>query len=290
MGHAGGSEQLPVVALDGGLIADRQRGQHAGGGRVAHLGEDGVAHLLAQALHPMARGVVQALRRRRVAHVAGRPNALLEQHELVVEPVRVRIAVRLTQAHREAPALAGTQFTLGLRERGIFVVAPVPTERDVARHPNLPPGERRLLDVEAKAKPVGTGLGHAGDDAGQREVTAFQHGGEGVGQSHTRVQAGRAEPCERGSRQGERECQTQAFRAHGEQQADRSDGQRQRVAVLRPQRRLLQLRAHARQPGQREAGQESAVGGSSHGTSVGFDPCIETGSPRASTPCPSTIA
>jgi hypothetical protein len=150
VGDAGVAEQVPVVALDRALVADRERRQHAGGAAVADVGVDPVANALAQPLDRMTSARVEQ-RRRRVAHVAGGANALLEQRQLEVEAVRVEVAVRLAQAHREAPALAGAQRQRGCtraRPRG----SPRTTERDDARH-----ARRRAarVDFEAKRSPLG---------------------------------------------------------------------------------------------------------------------------------------
>ena len=84
------------LALDGGLVADRERGQHAGGARIGHPQPDRVAHALAQALDRVRGTVVEALRRAALAraHVATGTDSLLEQPQLEVEAVRVERAVR----------------------------------------------------------------------------------------------------------------------------------------------------------------------------------------------------
>ena len=106
MSDAGVAEQVPVVTLDRALVADGERRQHAGGTAVVDVRVDRVANALTQPLDRMPGARVEE-RRRRVAHVAGGANALLEQRQLVVEAVQIEVAVRLAQAHGEAPALAG---------------------------------------------------------------------------------------------------------------------------------------------------------------------------------------
>ena len=130
MGDAGVAKEIPVVALDRALVADGQRGQHAGGASVGDFGVDPVAHALAQTLDRKARAFGQQTGWRRVAHIAGGAHALLEQQQLVVEAVRIEIAVRPAQPHREAPALAGAQLALRLGQGRVFVKAAVPAERD----------------------------------------------------------------------------------------------------------------------------------------------------------------
>ncbi len=59
VGHAGVAEQLPVLALDGRLVAHRQRRQHAGGACIGHAQQDRVAHRLARSVHRVAGGIGQ---------------------------------------------------------------------------------------------------------------------------------------------------------------------------------------------------------------------------------------
>ena len=129
MGDAGVAEQLPVVALDRALVADREGSEHAGGAPIGDMRVDRVADALSRTLDRKPGAGIDE-RRRRVAHVAGRANALLEPRELDVEAVGVDRPVRLPQSHRESPALAGAQRLARLRERGILVKARVPAERE----------------------------------------------------------------------------------------------------------------------------------------------------------------
>jgi len=130
------------------LVADRERREHAGDATIGDVRIDRVAHALAQSLDRIAGGRVEQ-RRRRVADVAGGANALLEQRELVVEAVRV--AVRLAQAHREAPALARAQRRARLDQRGVFVEAGVPAEREQRRNAGW---RAAFFDREAEAQPA----------------------------------------------------------------------------------------------------------------------------------------
>jgi len=74
---------------------------------------------------------------------------LLEQRELVVEAVRIEIAVRSAQSHHEAPALAGAQGLAWLDQRRVLVVAGVPAERERRRHARW---RAVAVDDEAKAQ------------------------------------------------------------------------------------------------------------------------------------------
>ena len=128
MRHAGDAEQIPVVALDGRLVAHRQRRQHAGRLGVGHVAVDGVAQVLAQAIDRAAGVVVQFLGHGagHGAHRAAGTQPLLEQPQLEVEAVRVERAMRLPQPHREAPALAGAQVGHRAGEQRAVVDAAVP--------------------------------------------------------------------------------------------------------------------------------------------------------------------
>ena len=110
---AGGAEDVPVGAFDGALVAHDQRGQHAGQPLVRHPRIQGRAHRLPQLLdgvRPAAREQPRRCIARAGADVAGRLQVLLPQPQLVVEAVRIDLAVRRLQADRELPAFARPQF------------------------------------------------------------------------------------------------------------------------------------------------------------------------------------
>ncbi|HEX7439540.1 MAG TPA: hypothetical protein VF319_05520 [Caldimonas sp.] len=77
MGDTGVAKEIPVLAFDRALVADRERGQHAGDAAVGNTRIDRVAHALAQPLDRIAGGAVEQLGRC-VAHVADDAHALLE--------------------------------------------------------------------------------------------------------------------------------------------------------------------------------------------------------------------
>ena len=108
--------------------------------------------------------------------------------------------MRLAQAHREAPALAGAQGLARLHERRVLVVAGVPAEREQARHAGRRPAPG--IDFEAKAQPARPLLRQAGDDAGDDDVLAFELGRQHLGQAHCRLPSRRreAEPGRGGDR------------------------------------------------------------------------------------------
>ena len=118
--HARGPENIPVTALNGGLVTHHQRGQHAGQLAVGHAFKNCFAHILASQLYavpktcPGRRG--QLLWRRVTqpgAHIAARLHALLPQSQLIVKAMRVAVAVWRFEPHRHLPAFAGAH---GLRQ------------------------------------------------------------------------------------------------------------------------------------------------------------------------------
>jgi len=119
VGNACVAEQVPVVAVDRRLVTHRQRGQHAGGLRIADTQHHRVADRLAGTLHRVAGVLGQDAVKRAFAdaHRAAGADALLEEPQRQVETVRVEAAVRLAQARGQRPALAGAQVGRGLGDR-----------------------------------------------------------------------------------------------------------------------------------------------------------------------------
>jgi hypothetical protein len=110
VGHARGAEHVPAGAVDGALVAGDQRGDHAGLVAVGHAREHGVAHGFPGALDGVPPCRCEQGGRRVAcagAHVAAGMQALLPHPQFAVEAVRVAVAVRRLEPHREAPALAG---------------------------------------------------------------------------------------------------------------------------------------------------------------------------------------
>ena len=72
----------------------------------------------------------------RVRHMPVVQGGKLEKVELVVEAVRIRVAVRLFQADLQAPALAGAQrLARRLGDRSVvFIARRVPGERHATRY------------------------------------------------------------------------------------------------------------------------------------------------------------
>jgi hypothetical protein len=74
MGDTRVAEQVPVVAFDRTLVADRERRQHAGSARISDA-----AHLMrARAVARQWPGRVHQFGRR-IAHITGRAHALLSR-------------------------------------------------------------------------------------------------------------------------------------------------------------------------------------------------------------------
>jgi len=267
VGDAGVAEQVPVVALDRALIADRERGEDTGDATLRDVRVDRVANALAQPLDRMAGARVEQ-HRGRVADVAGGANALLEQRQLVVEAVRIEVAVRLAQANGEAPALAGTQREARLHQRRVLVEARVPAEGDDARD-----AVRRAagVDFEAKAQPARPLLRQVRDDTGDDDVAALDPGRQRFHEPQRRLRSGQREA-------GSERCGDHDQAAHRARARRRDDDRRGRdgergnrhVDVEAPEIALLKLQGNAGEPCQRQRHQPSAAAGCCHRGSVGF--------------------
>ena len=116
MADAGAGEELPVAAVNGALIADREGDDHAGVGCAVEGDEQALANSFARAIHESA-GRPDKRRQQHVAcfraalacsgpHIAGRADSAFEQKRLVVEHAGVCVAMRFLQPHRQTPALA----------------------------------------------------------------------------------------------------------------------------------------------------------------------------------------
>lgn len=181
MGHAGGPEHVPVGFLDRALVAHHQGGEHAGQPGVRHLFEDRFPHPVPGLLHQVAPGLAQAPRRRVARagpHVAGGLQALLPQPQLVVEAVRVDLAMRRLQPRRQLPALARPQVRrLRLQAEGAIAArfrAAVPAKQHLRRQRHRLAAGMGRLDLEAEAQAGLAALRHGGHHAGQQQVAAFQ--------------------------------------------------------------------------------------------------------------------
>jgi len=269
VGDAGVAEEVPVLPVDGGLVADRQRSEHARGAPVGHGGLDGVAHALARLLHGMAGRCLQALRRRRVAHAAGGAHTLLEELELLVEAVRIARAVRLPQTHREAPALARAQRALLGRERRVVAVARAPAERHRARHRDRHAVPAGLLQLEAVAQAPRRALRQPRDDPDDVQVLPFQRGRQRLGQACDGAQSRGAEGgCGEGGC-AQRDEHAPARPGAGHRDRDEPPRRQQRgIGGCGQDGAFLELQEDAGQPRQRPGAQAPADGPSCHGGPV----------------------
>jgi hypothetical protein len=104
-------------------------------------------------------------------YVTGRADAALEQPGLVVEAVRVDVAVRPAKAHRQPPALAGMHLALGLGLLFAGDRAAIPGQQDLLRQP-LAVGRRLHLELEAHA--ALHACRQAGDHADHVDIPPFE--------------------------------------------------------------------------------------------------------------------
>ena len=112
MRHTRRAKNIPVGALNGVLITDHQSSHHTGQLPVLNALKNRFAHRLARALYGVFPAAGEPRRRRIVrpgTHIAGGLNTLLPQPELVVKTVRVAVAMRGLEPHRNLPALTGAQ-------------------------------------------------------------------------------------------------------------------------------------------------------------------------------------
>ena len=133
---AGFAEHAPLRFRNRALIADRKRDQHALVRRRRQCARDALADALARALHVIVRATGEGADAdvgRIVAHIAGGAQVVLEQPRLEIEPVRVDVAVRPLETHRQRPALSGVNDR---RMRGVSLARcarRIPRERDATR-------------------------------------------------------------------------------------------------------------------------------------------------------------
>ena len=249
MGDPGVAEQVPIRAVDGRLIADRQRRQNACDAAVRHVCVNRITDRLARAFDRKSGVALQTLRRP-VAHVARGADAEFEQVQLVVESVRIDVAVRAAQPHRERPALPGAQFTLRLAQGGVFVEASVPAERQQGRQFDAQALQLGDLGTESKPQTARARLRKARHNALNNHVLPFESSRQNFGDAPNRTPTRRAESHQRQAHKAERKCRAPAP-SHCEQ--DRADHDRRRIGLARQEQTLLQLQRHAHEPRQPQA-------------------------------------
>ena len=183
MGRAGAVEGGPQIALDRPLVAHHQRHQNAGPRVIVgrQQGGERIAHAKAQALDDIVRPpdhLRQALRRI-LADVAGRPDVAFEQPGFVIETVRVGVAVRALQAHRQSPALAGFQRLAD--EFFAVALALVPRQHDPLWNHGC--YGRHLFNGKFEAAALAEILRQRRDDADHLDVAPFPCGRQRIGQA-----------------------------------------------------------------------------------------------------------
>ena len=307
VGHAGGAEDIPVRAVDRVLVAHDQCGQQARRLAVRNALHHRITHVLARALDGVQPRRADAPRRRVArpgAHIAGGLQALLPEPQLVVEAVRVAVAVRRLQAHRHLPALAGVEFrglplqfedTVGARHR-----AAVPAQVQPRRHLDGFIGERRRIHVQPKPDAGLVALGHGGDHAGHGDVAAFESRVKRAGCEMDGAQAAQRE-CNGGNGKKHPDRPHASPRPAGER-AENHHPQSDHGTVSRPppQLRLLHLQGRAQHGAQQRRRHPPwvvvahvAMHNGARGPAADTPPRAEITSIRApdllvSTACPST--
>lgn len=267
VGHAGGAEHIPVAAVDGALVAGHECGDDAGLPRVGHALEHRIAHRLPRTLDRMQPCGLQACRRGIAgagSHIAAGMHALLPEPQFAVEAVRIEIAVRRLEPHREAPALArmqrgrvaggGTAFRGAPPERAVLAV---PAERDARRNawrsPGAPIRPARRFHIEPKARAALVALGHLRDHAHHLQVAAFEGRVERARCVDRRAPAREPAGGKRsaGQRKGHRKpcwhakVPSPSTRQHRQPRKAREE--QRRIGTRAPQPRLLQLQGRAEQ-------------------------------------------
>jgi hypothetical protein len=254
---AGGSKDVPVGAVDRVLVARDQRCDHAGQATIGHPLQDRIAHRFARPLEGIAPAPADTLGACCTgAHIAAGLHALLPQAQLVVEAVRIEIAVRRLEAHRQAPALArthragrggalGAQRIVGRAAPEIGVVG-IPAERDALRHARhatvMAAGPARRLDIEEKAHGAIAALRHLRNHAHHLQVASLERGRQRIacigGCAPARETAA-------GHRAEQQHGQGRAPPSAQQQPRGRRDKQQSGINSPAPQRSLLQLQRSA---------------------------------------------
>ena len=223
---ARGPENIPVTALNGGLVTHHQRGQHTGQLAVGDAFKNCFAHALSSPLYAVPKtcpGRRGQLLRRRVAqagaHIAGGLHALLPQAQLIVKAMRVAVAVRRFEPDSHLPPLAsahGLRQALQLQQRlspvghvfrrvcsrGDHSLGPrphekprIPTQLNERRQAHGLALKLRRLDAQLKTQRVFTGLRHGRHRAHDAEVSPLEHRVQGLRLKIRRTPACCAKAC-----------------------------------------------------------------------------------------------
>ena len=218
VGHSGTVEDRPLIIDDRVLIADRQRDQHAKIRRIGQRAEKAAANRLAQPFDRVAGArdeVVDSFAA--AADAAGRADVALKQPGFVVEAVRVGVAVRALEAHRETPALAGANSARVARlvVELASVGAVIPRQLNAARNGRSP---RHRFDVEGEALATLEALRQRRNDAGQRDFAHLPVLGQGIGEPLLRQPSGPGETKQRRAEHTPKRARKRSERARHESQ------------------------------------------------------------------------
>ncbi|MGZ5748186.1 MAG: hypothetical protein ACXWJ3_18590, partial [Caldimonas sp.] len=147
VGDPGVAEQVPVVALDRPLVADRERGENSGGAPVGDVRVGRVPDPLAQPLDRIAGRFVEQLRRWRVAHVSGRAQ----------RRVLVQAAVPAEgDARRQLRCIVAPRFGIDLEAKAQPAGPLLRQAGDDAGDDEVEPGRERVVEAQRR-QPAGAG-------------------------------------------------------------------------------------------------------------------------------------
>ena len=183
MGHAGGTKNIPIRAVNRTLVAHHQSRNHSRSLRVKHLQLNALAQRLAQSCyrvkpsggHTLGLGFFGTR-----THIARSLNPLLPQPQLVVEPMRIAAAVRRFNPHRQLPTIT--------RAHRLWLVLEFPCRSICAcwRHPVVPTYIHQLrkrnlcaavqagrLHTQPETQACSIALGQLIHDARDTQILAF---------------------------------------------------------------------------------------------------------------------
>ena len=247
------------------MIADGQRNQHPGVGRVGQLGEKTLAYPVAQTLDHVAgppHEIVEARDLLPGTDRSRRPDAALKQPSFVVKTVRIGTAMRPFQPRRKTPAFARTHgarrrirlvflrlavFYVTLHDAFQFIPRVIPREEDAPRHPGA--GRQDFLDIEQETFAAFETLWQRGDNPDHFDVAHLPCRRQFVGQAHLRPPCRPAEP-QRGTGQHHGGARPPGTAARPQPEAAHSRDQQAGHRQHRRQHSLLLQQEDARSKGE----------------------------------------
>lgn len=227
---AGAGEYFPVGLADVALVAYHQRNDDTGIGLAGQRPLDAPAQPAAATLHDRCKAgnkggqpPVRAARRRIAAHAAGGPQVLLQQPSLIVETVRVGIAMRPLEAQRELPAFARPQ-----RRRLRAARLGIPGQRQPRRQAHgRVVGHGSCLHRQVETQAAFEAVRQAVDDACHHQVLPFQFGRQVPRQRPAGDQRRPQEPGQRAAGQAGRRARPRRAHARTQQHGAQRCGQQQ---------------------------------------------------------------